>query len=138
MKGDIKCAQVPAREETAAAVSPGHPQVPPASLPGTLTQHVQNQLESDPVLGLPTLLSGSQGPGSLAHAPVFSFPPPSVSVTAFVSFIDHLYGPLPILYFVCLFGFGLSLAMECELCKAQGHVTIVSLGLASAWNIVGA
>ena len=116
MKGDIKCAQVPAREETAAAMSPGHPQVPPAPLPGTLTQHMQNQLESDPVLGLPTLLSGSQGPGDLAHAPVFSFPPPSVSVTAFVSFIDHLYGPLPFLYFIFV-----CLGLVCrELCEAQG------------------
>lgn len=80
---------------------PGHRQVPPGPLRGgTLPQHVQNQLESDPVLGLPALLSGSQGPGGLAHASVFSFPPPSVSVTAFVSFIDHLYGPLPTLYFI--------------------------------------
>lgn len=78
MKGDIKCSQVPAREGTAVAMSP-HLQVPPAPLPGTLTQHVQNQLELDLVLGLPTLLSGSQGPGGLAYASVFFFPPQSLS-----------------------------------------------------------
>lgn len=54
---------------------------------------------------------------------------PSVSVTAFVSFIDHLYGPLPILYFIFVY-----LALIClsqwnvSSAKHEGHVTVVSLG----------
>lgn len=127
-------------EGTAAAVFPGHPQVPPAPLPGgTLPQHVQNQLESDPVLGLPALLSGSRGPGGLAHASVFSFPPPSVSVTAFVScYRPSLWATSYFVFYIVYLGLVCLSQWNVSSVKHEGHVTVVSLGLASAWNIVGA
>lgn len=120
MKGDIKCSQVPAREETAAAVSPGHPQVPPAPLPGTLTQHVQNQLESDPVLGLPTLLSAPKA--LVVWLMLLSSPylPLSLCHSICVLYRPSLWTTSYFVFYICLFGFGLSLTVERELCEARG------------------
>ena len=120
---------------------PGHRQVPPGPLRGgTLPQHVQNQLESDPVLGLPALLSGSQGPGGLAHASfcVLLSSPLSLCHSICVLYRPSLWTTSYFVFYIVYLGLVCLSQWNVSSVKHEGHVTKVTLGLASAWNIVGA